>query len=377
MKGLVNISLIFIKISKGAHMDYTNKKNNNFNLIRLIASYFVIFAHSFAIQGMGQDFLVSYTGKTHLGQMSVYIFTFLSGIFTIKSIINSKGNFEFVIKKIFKIYPSLIICLVTSIFIGSVFTSLSFKEYWTDPQILRYFINNFFNIFNEHFLPGVFENHPDSSMNGVLWYITFQIRVYFMCIIISTILGKERKCKEKWSLVLLIILIWIIASPDTFPLLGNQTILLGNINFPQYTITFTIGALVFLNIKEINIHFVYVFITLIFMVLFKNSEIIIGFYGYGFIIIALWMGTNKNILKFKVNKDYSYGIFLFGWPIGQSIKEVFPSISPYMSTIFTCIIATLISIFLYNIVDTKMNDLSKKIIYYYYERKDRNEKIYK
>lgn len=317
-------------------MKYTDHEGNNFNLIRMVAAYLVILSHATAIQGRGTDIVVRLTGRTHSGQMAVFIFTFLSGIFITKSILNY-DSWTFFKKRFFRIYSELILCLVVILILGGVFTTLSQLDYWTNAQTWKYFIANVLEITNEHVLPGVFEGHPSQGMNGVLWYITFEIRVYLVWILIKTLGLFDEKIKA--NIALLILLVWVIARPETMPLLGNESSLYGMVDFPQYTITFILGALFYLNISEVELQWGHALFMIIVMAIFRHSSVATWVWATGYIIIALIAGTNERILSIKV-KDLSYGIFLYGWPTGQLVYEVMPNASALMAAIVTAISAT-------------------------------------
>ena len=96
---------------------YTDRNGNNFNLVRMIAAYLVILSHATAIQGRGIDIVVRLTGQTHSGQMAVFIFTFLSGIFITKSIVSSDVK-QFFKKRFFRIYPELLLNLALILILG-------------------------------------------------------------------------------------------------------------------------------------------------------------------------------------------------------------------------------------------------------------------
>ncbi len=321
-------------------MDYTCRENNNFNLIRMIAAYMVIFAHATAIQGNGVDIIARITGQTHSGQMAVFIFTFLSGVFITKSVMNTNLK-KFCKKRICRLYPELILCLIVVLIIGSIFSTYSFKDYWFDPQVRKYFIANLLEITNEHFLPGVFVDHPATgAMNGVLWFITFEVRIYFLYGLLKSLKIFEDSIKS--NIVLMLLLVWVIAEPSYVPFLGGSGELCGNANFPQYTITFLIASLFYINFKEINVKWEHLCIGLCLMYIFRHSSIAIWIWGAGFILFAMYFGTRKILLSIKI-KDLSYGIFLYGWPIGQVVYELFPTISAFYAAIITGIAATIVA----------------------------------
>lgn len=323
-------------------MDYTARENNNFNLIRMLAAYMVIMAHATAIQGKGVDLVAQLTGQTHSGQMAVFVFTFLSGIFITKSVIKSKDTTTFFKKRILRLYPELIICLLLILILGSCFTTYSQYDYWKNPQTIKYFIANLLEVVNEHILPGVFENHPaGGSMNGVLWYITFEIRIYLLWALLKSL--KIFEDKNKANIVLLILFVWITTNPASMPFLGSDIALYGSDVFPQYTITFILAALVYLNVETLEIKWWHICVSVIIMWIFRHSLISTWIWGTGFILASLWIGTSEKIRSIRV-KDLSYGIFLYGWPMGQLVYEILPNASSTVAAILTICMATFMAI---------------------------------
>ena len=73
-------------------MEFYKRENNNFNLVRMIAAYAVIYAHSYAIQPNGRGDIITQLSKvTHAGQLAVFIFVFLTGIYLFDSLKNTKN----------------------------------------------------------------------------------------------------------------------------------------------------------------------------------------------------------------------------------------------------------------------------------------------
>ena len=61
--------------------------------------------------------------------------------------------------------------------------------------------------------------------------------------------------------------------------------------------------------------------------------------------MAMYLGGGQCplIMACKLKKDLSYGIFLYGWPIGQIINEYMPLISSYIAAFATMIVATIVA----------------------------------
>lgn len=332
-------------------MEFYKRENNNFNIVRMLAAYGVIYAHSFAIQPNGNSDIISrYSKMTHTGQLSVFIFVFLTGIYLCVSLKKSKSFFEFALKKIMRIFPMLIITLLATIGIGALFTTLPLREFFTHSQTKEYFIKNFLNIMNAHELPGVFITHNYSGMNGVLWYLTFVLRIYLVGGILYFF--KMFDSKEKANCTLLLLAAWVMVSPDSVPLLGSNIFLYGNPDFPQYTLTVLIASLIFINYPNLKIKW---YVPLMFLLLclvqkdfsYNNTIILWALFA---ITTSLWIG-GINILKNIKIIDVSFSVFLFGWPTSQVICELFPKISPYTNATLTIIITTLIGIIVHFTID--------------------------
>ena len=342
-------------------MNYTERNNNSFNFVRMLCSFFVIFAHSYAIQGFGgADFVVKWSGTTHLGQMAVFIFVFLSGIFITKSIRSSTSPFKWIVHRLIRIYPSLLINLIFIIIVGAFFSTLSLGDYFSNEQVYNYFVTNMKSIFNEHELPGVFKDHPYSGMNGVLWFITFILRIYFLCALLK-LFGCYNKLIYS-NITLCFILLYTLLAPNLLPFLGNNPKLYGNADFPQYVITFIMAALFFLNVKNFNINLWHVIILFVLMFVLSKTEMTTYLFAFGFIVFSLYIGTNSYLINKLKCKDYSYTIFLYGWPVAQVVKEMYPLLNPIWAAIVVSVFAYILSVFLTNYVEGPITKMANSIV---------------
>ena len=178
-------------------------------------------------------------------------------------------------------------------------------------------------------------------MNGVLWYITFEVRIYLIWILIKTL--KLFDTKIKANITLLILLIWVIARPELMPFLGSDGTLYGMVDFPQYTITFILGALLYLNEDELHISWWHVAVIIPVMWIFRHSTVAIWIWAVGYVVMAMVIGTDRRVFSIKV-RDLSYGIFLYGWPTGQLVYEMMPNASALLAAIVTGLLATVMAV---------------------------------
>ena len=122
---------------------YTTGRDNNFNLIRFLAAFLVLFSHSFPLVGVGgKEPLYETVGMTW-GEVAVDIFFITSG-FLITGSYFSRGSLQaFVRARLLRIYPALVVAVIFYVFvIGMHFTTLSAYEYLLNHQTQKYFIKN-------------------------------------------------------------------------------------------------------------------------------------------------------------------------------------------------------------------------------------------
>ena len=89
--------------------DVIDSKNNNFNLIRMIAATAVIISHSYALALGDRDAepIKNIIGIS-LGEIAVNIFFITSGLLVCRSICFRSNLKSFIVARVLRIYPALI-----------------------------------------------------------------------------------------------------------------------------------------------------------------------------------------------------------------------------------------------------------------------------
>ena len=326
-------------------LDSFNLKSNNFDLIRLLAAILVIYGHSKAVTQSGpNDFFLDIIGFRFIGGVSVAIFFFISGFLVTSSALNSTLKY-YISSRILRIYPGLLLMLMVSILIiGPIFTTSS--NYWSFETV-KYFLVNFSTLSTEHFLPGVFEQNPNHGVNGSLWSISLEIKMYLITILLF-LLPKNNKYIFNLSFFSLIFIgkfthfFEIFFHPDHI----------------EFIFFYLIGAFAYINRNSIVINAPLFFLFLMMSGPFLHQKDFVYFYpilisysvllfSYGFPKINLpnWKGLNW------IKGDYSYGIYLFGWPALQINYILFPGISNFTLSIFSIIFALLYAFFSYKFIE--------------------------
>lgn len=160
-------------------------KENNYNVIRLLFSCFVLYGHMFVLIGGTSSGLLGNTIHT-IGFKGLMV---LSGYMVTQSLIFENKLRNYFIKRAVRLFPALCFyLLLVVIFMGLKYTTLSVKDYFFHPYTWKYFIDNlllcpFFQ------LPGVFADSPyPYAINGSLWALPIEVSLYFIIFLVLEII---------------------------------------------------------------------------------------------------------------------------------------------------------------------------------------------
>jgi peptidoglycan/LPS O-acetylase OafA/YrhL len=151
-----------------------SRETNGFNRIRLIAALLVLISHAFPITGAVEP-LRRIGVNSSLGFLSVAAFFVISGLLVSMSYERS-ALLRFVEKRVLRILPALIVSVVVCVLLLGPLVTTS-PDYFKQPQTWLYFARILFVPVN-HDLPGVFQDHPNTAVNGNLWSLGFEVICY-------------------------------------------------------------------------------------------------------------------------------------------------------------------------------------------------------
>jgi peptidoglycan/LPS O-acetylase OafA/YrhL len=183
-------------------LDAWDGGRNHFHLIRLIAAWLVIWSHAWAITGTaGNDHFARLTLSRSAGAFAVDVFFVISGFLVAASVQRHPWR-EFLLARALRLYPALIVCVaLTVVVLGPLLTTA--PEYWSDPRTWRYLWANATLWRAEFWLPGVFETLPRTAINGSLWTLPIEGRLY-LALFLAALLGMLRPWRylPAWALAM-------------------------------------------------------------------------------------------------------------------------------------------------------------------------------
>lgn len=315
---------------------------NNFHFLRFLAASLVIVGHVYPLNDRPDVIEYGSLGLFPSGHIAVCIFFVISGYLVIQSKLKSSSTFSYLAKRVLRIFPGLFVALLfTAFVIGPLSTSYPLSSYFSDIHTYRFF--DYLKLYpsNQGTLPGVFVSNPHTAANGSLWTLAYEFTMYIF-VIVAVFLFRSR-----WH--------WFLGSFLGFFLFflvfyshfqGDKPMRLIHLNLfhlIDFGIYFVLGMLFYVYQDKIPLQ--------------KWGAILalgawLGMYpiaqaGYVPLVAITWVryfsiaylvmyfAFMKGVMnEFGKSGDYSYGIYIYAFPIQQTIVQFLgKDIPPYQQII--------------------------------------------
>lgn len=295
-------------------------RNNNFNLLRMVAATAVLISHAWPM-ALGPDAtepLAKLTGYK-LGTTAVLIFFAISGFFITKSFDQRKSVADFALARVARIYPGLlVVLLLTVLVLGPIFTALPVGRYFGDRHTWTYIFHNLALRHPQWTLPGVLvTDRGPSAINGSLWTLFYEVSCYLIVVAAGLIR---------------------LSRPLTFPIIMAGALLpffLMDWEKSGETVTllflsFALGAAAHVYRRHVPVSGWLASGLAAIAALAYGSPIYPPLYALAVSYGALWFGLARIPLldRYNLLGDYSYGMYIYAFPIGQIVAASWHPIGP-------------------------------------------------
>lgn len=304
--------------------EHLNTRDNNFNLIRMLAAIAVIFSHSFILANgpeNGVDPLVSFIGVPVSG-LAVNIFFITSGMLVTKSLLDRKSVIFFLIARGLRIFPGLIVAVLFSAFIvGSIATKLDLQDYVIHSDTLSFVSRNVWLFDNviQYSLPGVFDNIPYRyAVNGSLWTLPWEIYSYASILIIY-LMARRFYIIGLSAVALFLFSLRLNSVYDVFE------IELLNPVYLKLLVMFYVGVAFYLLRNRLVVSWTFLFISvgLYFAISDYTFYKVISPFFLAYWTVCFSYLIKGWILKYNRVGDLSYGTYIYAFPIQQAVVYFF------------------------------------------------------
>jgi peptidoglycan/LPS O-acetylase OafA/YrhL len=209
--------------------------------------------------------------------------------------------------------------LISAVIIGAFFTTLPLSDYYTSRGFWAYFLNMVGYV---HFkLPGVFLDLPLSdNVNGQLWTIPFELECYVVLGVL-TLLGIAQRARLLFWLAVAFVLaitFWPLVSGVPHPRF--------NVAPGRMLIAVTLfGVWMYKARRSIPFSWPLFWVSLVLtgMMLATTSLIYVATLPLAYVTVFLGL-LNPRRSRVLASGDYSYALYLYSFPIQQSLVALFP-----------------------------------------------------
>jgi peptidoglycan/LPS O-acetylase OafA/YrhL len=341
-------------------LNFTQSRDNNFNLIRILAALAVLITHSFALaigSGDAEPFREN-LGMT-MGSIAVDIFFITSGFLVTASLLTRQSAIEFIWARVLRIFPALLVMLLLTVFgLGVFFTSLPLPSYLADPKIYIYLVKCSTLITGVAYnLPGVFDGNPyKNAVNGSLWTMPYEIRMYAILAIVWVALRITKRIRFRtFELIILTSAVaagvFVIARhllPSYFPTEGY---------FANLFFMFFSGAAFYVLKEHITLSrlFFWLFVIALLTAAIANKHSFFVVYTLTIAYVLFYLAYVPSGLVRKYNQvgDYSYGVYIYAFPVQQSVAALIPGVSVLLMVLISAVVTLLLAVFSWHFLERR------------------------
>lgn len=336
--------------------------DNNFNLIRFIAAYAVLVSHSFPLAlGIGVYEPFEHIGYS-LGGIAVDVFFLTSGFLVTASLLRLQDNRAFFSARAWRILPALAaMAVLLALVIGPLVTSLPLAEYFSHRRTYQFISNNILLLFGLSYrLPGVFDGLPVAGVvNGSLWTLPLEVKCYLSLMLLwwmATRLHLARPAfVQRATLVIVpvcLVSFWIVRAGLPAPTLSwlkahRMDWVTDWHNYRLFFMYFC-GAAYYqlrervpMNLPLLSAAMAAMVAAVVWPTLF--------FWLYplaiGYLVLYAAYVPKGWLLNFNRLGDYSYGTYIYAWPMQQLVLTALGGAKPWqvmgLASIGTLLMAVL------------------------------------
>ena len=315
-------------------------RSNNFDFLRFALATLVIYSHSFDLtqHGNREPLRQLSHGQLTFGELAVDMFFVMSGFLITYSWTRSKHLFDFLQKRVLRIYPAFIVAVALGVFVlGPIGVPGKFQV--NVSQWLLGTVN-----LRGYSPPNIFAHNPAPGvLNGSLWSIPYE----FWCYIGVAILGMCALLKFP-KLVLGIFLFSIVVSvgfashPQFRPGGGRVfAVLFGNPPFWARLLPYYLAGVVFFLWRDripVSFWLAALSAALIAFSFYVPNPLGLRLPGIGvsmlfpiaatYLIFYLAYLPIPGLSHWARFGDFSYGMYLYAFPIQQWILMSHPMLAP-------------------------------------------------
>lgn len=322
----------------------TTSRDNNFNFLRLLFALLVLVAHApeLADGNRDRELLTRVFHTLSFGEVAVDGFFLLSGYLIVMSWERRGSFWDFVQKRVRRIYPAFIVACLLGIFVLAPLAVPSVRAYFAQLNYGQLAASTL--RLEQPEVPLVFAGTPFPLINGAMWSIAYEVRCYLLVALVG-LLGARL---HRWGWLALaafaLALLPLHEQVNRWDFAWREQLLKAPQEFFRLLAFFAVGACFYLFRRFIVLRgrWAAVAAGLLVGLLFWPNLATLGLAtagAYALFWVAFAPIAALNV--FKRLTDISYGLYLYGWPVQKLLLWHFPTVSVWVLLAATAVLASL------------------------------------
>ena len=284
----------------------------------------MLWGHTFALcngpgesEGFISDWLRTVTAyHAGLPGIGVALFFVLSGYLVSKSYQRRRKLLVYLEARVLRIYPALWVnILLLALVLGPIVSTLDLQDYFTHRRTWGYLKHNVW-LFPDivHRLPGVFSDNPRPGVNGSLWTLPVEVRMY----LVVAVLGVTRILAHRhvFNIVAVLMVLFYALAPDHFFVLHHS-------RHERLGLYFLLGAVFYINARQLPINvwglaILSVALGALYLAGVRNTCFNLTFaVWFSYLILYISFHPRLKLPDLGKHGDFSYGLYLYAFPVTQ------------------------------------------------------------
>lgn len=297
-------------------------RDNNFDSLRLFGALLVLVGHASPLTGLWE---APEIGHIKIYRIGVLVFFSISGYLITASWLHQPNLRKFLLKRALRLFPALLITLLVTVFvIGSIFTKVPLESYLSSPQTWSYLALGAL-LMPQYELPGLFlTGHPLTAVNGSLWTLGLEFTCYLAIAAICLLVARKTYLGPA---------VWISVSALLLsPAFHLDKILATSI---ETAIFFAAGSLLYFVFRGNRLPHWIAPVALGSWLLadFVNPALgqTLSWLAIPMAVVAFGMQSYPGMRDAAKFGDFSYGLYLWAFPVQQVTIEVFGLVEPWLN----------------------------------------------
>jgi len=309
-------------------------RENSLNALRLALATMVIVSHAWPVTGRGAD--PGFAG-TDVGDWSVAGFFAISGYLITTSRLRSHSLRDYFWRRVLRIYPAFIVCLLVIAFVFAPMGAMIGPGTYAAWEGGSFVVNNLALLIRQFSIGDTLSQAPfPDSWVGPLWTLFYEFACYIGIALLVTVAKKREQPLRAllWVGFAGCTAINLWSALGTTPLSARVTVLSALASF------FLAGALLNVHRSQTELRRDLLAVAS----LTAAGGIALGlFYVIAplpLAYVALTLGTSRTLSRVGARNDISYGIYIYGFPVEQTMELALPGLPLALYLLGSITIAT-------------------------------------